>query len=81
MQQGASILHAFEYLQTLQAWWWPFCRIMAVFALAPIFSHKAIPARLRILLGLALTVPLGVALPCPPAIDPLSAQRLLVALE
>lgn len=81
MQHGASILQAFDTLQLLQAWWWPFCRIMAVFALAPIFSHKAIPLRLRILLGLALTVALGSALPRPSQIDPLSAQGLLVALE
>ena len=81
MQHGASFLQVFDTLHTLQAWWWPFCRIMAVFALAPIFSHKAIPLRLRILLGLALTVALGAALPRPPAIDPFSAQGLLVALE
>ena len=58
------IMQAGQYLQSLLAYWWPFCRIMAVFALAPLFSHKAFGVRMRVLLAMALTVVL--TLPCRP---------------
>ncbi|MBV2205530.1 MAG: flagellar biosynthetic protein FliR [Pseudomonas sp.] len=76
-----ALLHAGQYLQSLQAYWWPFCRIMAVFSLAPLFSHKAISVRVRVLLALALTLVLSAALPAPPVLDPLSPAGLLTALE
>ncbi len=70
-----------HYLQSLLAYWWPFCRIMAVFSLAPLFNHKAISVRVRVLLALVLTVTLAAALPKPPLIDPLSLAGILTALE
>jgi len=75
------LMHAGHYLQSLLAYWWPFCRIMAVFSLAPMFSHKAISVRVRILLALALTLVLGAALPTPPNLDPLSLAGMLAAIE
>lgn len=75
------VLHLSSYLSGLQAYWWPFCRIMAVLSMAPIFSHKSISVRLRILLALAITVALGKALPAMPVIDPLSLQGLLGTVE
>ena len=74
------LMHAGHYLQSLLAYWWPFCRIMAVFSLAPMFSHKAISVRVRILLALALTLVLGAALPTPPNLDPLSLAGMLAAI-
>ena len=70
-----------QYLQSLIGYWWPFCRILAVFSLAPLFSHKAISRRVRVLLALALTVALAAALPASPALDPLSYQGILVTFE
>jgi flagellar biosynthetic protein FliR len=70
-----------QYLQSLIGYWWPFCRIMAVFSLAPLFNHKAISVRVRVLLALALTVALAAALPDSPDLDPLSARGILVTLE
>ncbi|MDC6625425.1 flagellar biosynthetic protein FliR, partial [Leclercia adecarboxylata] len=75
------LMHAGQYLQSLLAYWWPFCRIMAVLSLAPMFSHKAISVRVRILLALALTLVLGAALPTPPTLDPLSLAGMLAAIE
>jgi len=75
------LMHAGQYLQSLLAYWWPFCRIMAVFSLAPMFSHKAISVRVRILLALALTLVLGAALPAPPNLDPLSLAGMLASIE
>lgn len=75
------VLHATSYLTSLQAYWWPFCRILALFSMAPLFNHRAVSVRVRILLALALTVALGASLPEMPLIDPLSLKGLLTALE
>ena len=76
-----SLLHATSYLTSLQAYWWPFCRILAVLAMAPLFNHKALTIRVRVLLALAMTVALSGALPDMPLIDPLSARGVLTTLE
>jgi len=81
MQESASIFQAGQWLQQLQGYWWPFCRILALFSFAPLFSHKAVAKRVRILLALAVTVALAAALPAMPRIDPLSLHGLLAALE
>ncbi|MCY1337767.1 flagellar biosynthetic protein FliR [compost metagenome] len=81
MPANEPLLHATQYLHTLQSYWWPFCRIMALFGLAPMFSHKALSVRLRVVLALALTVTLAAALPDMPAIDPLSLRGVLTTLE
>ena len=78
---GEPPLQAGQYLQLLLGYWWPFCRIMAVFMLAPLFSQKSLPTRVNILLALLLTMTLAGALPKPPAIDPLSLQGILITVE
>lgn len=75
------LLQTGELLQLLLAYWWPFCRIMALFSLAPLFNHKAVPLQVRILIALALTLGLAGSLPPPPMIEPLSLLGLSVALE
>lgn len=81
MPSQEPLLHASQYLQTLQAYWWPFCRILAVFSMAPLFNHTALTVKVRILLALALTIALGAALPTPPLIEALSLRGLLTTLE
>ncbi|MBC9249821.1 flagellar biosynthetic protein FliR [Pseudomonas alcaligenes] len=78
---GEPIFQAGHYLQQLQGYWWPFCRILALFSFAPLFSHKAVPKQVRLLLALAVTLALAAALPAPAQIDPLSLHGLLTALE
>jgi len=75
------IMLATQYLQSLLGYWWPFCRIMAVFSLAPLFSHKALSIRVRVLLAMALTGVLTASLPPAPSFDPLSVQGILVTFE
>lgn len=75
------LFDATRYLASLQVYWWPFCRILALFSMAPLFNHRAVSVRVRILLALALTIALGAALPDMPEIDPLSLKGLLTALE
>lgn len=81
MHSNESLLQASQYLQEMQRYWWPFCRITALLALAPVLNHKSLPMRVRILLALALTLALSAALPKPPAIEALSPAGLLASLE
>lgn len=75
------IMQAGQYLQSLLVYWWPFCRIMAVFSLAPLFNHKALSVRVRVLLAMVLTGVLTAALPASPTLDPLSLKGILTAIE
>ena len=81
MHANESLLQASQYLQELQRYWWPFCRIMAMLAMAPLLNHRSLPRQVRILLAIGLTLALAGALPRPPAIEALSAEGLLAALE
>ena len=81
MHESASIFQAGQYLQQLQGYWWPFCRIVALFSFAPLFSHRAMPRQARILVAMATTLALSAALPQMPDIDPLSLHGLLATLE
>jgi flagellar biosynthetic protein FliR len=56
MEQG---LYPF-LLHWLQILWWPFARIMALLAFAPIFGDPTVPQRVRVIIALVLAV---VALP------------------
>lgn len=76
-----ALFDANQYLLSMQAYWWPFCRFLAVFTLAPLFSHKAFSMPARILLALILTLALGSALPTPPMINPMSVAGLVTTLE
>lgn len=81
MLVNESLLEASQYLQEMQRYWWPFCRIMALATTAPVLGHKSLPKRVRVLLVLALTLALSTALPRPPQLDPLSAPGILAAIE
>ncbi|HWV08130.1 MAG TPA: flagellar biosynthetic protein FliR [Pseudomonas sp.] len=81
MQASEPLLQASQYLNAMLAYWWPFCRILALFSMAPLFNHKALSIRARVLLALALTIALGASLPEPPQIEPLSLKGLLTTLE
>lgn len=74
-------MQASQLLQGMQDYWWPFCRILALFSMAPLFNHKALSMRVRTLLALALTLALAKALPPAPQINPLSLQGVLTSLE
>ncbi|NMG69054.1 flagellar biosynthetic protein FliR [Parazoarcus communis] len=76
-----ALFDANRLLLQAQAYWWPFCRILAVLTLAPVFSHSAVSIRIRVLLALALTLALGGALPAPPTLEALSLAGILATLE
>ncbi|HUN68677.1 MAG TPA: flagellar biosynthetic protein FliR [Burkholderiales bacterium] len=71
----------------LEAWLaagiWPFLRILALFASAPLLSHRSVPHRVKIGLAVALTLIVAPGLPPAPAgADPawLLAQQLAIGL-
>ena len=81
MNATEPLMQASQYLHALQGYWWPFCRLLAVFSMAPLFNHKAVSKKVRVLLALVVTVAIGGALPQVADINPLSAQGVLVTLE
>ncbi|HQU15074.1 MAG: flagellar biosynthetic protein FliR [Chromatiales bacterium 21-64-14] len=60
---------------------WPFIRIGAMLSVAPIFAGRMVPAQVRIILALALTWVIVPGLAPAPAVDPLSAQGLLITVQ
>jgi flagellar biosynthetic protein FliR len=60
---------------------WPFFRIAAVIAVAPIFGARTVPVRIRLGLALVLTLIVAPVLPPAPALDPISPLGLLVTVQ
>ena len=46
----------------------PLTRILALLATAPVFNNAALPVRIRLVAGLAITFALAPAMPAPPPI-------------
>ncbi|MBM3114728.1 flagellar biosynthetic protein FliR [Jeongeupia naejangsanensis] len=65
----------------LAAVWWPFCRFMAAFSMAPILGDGMVPVRVRVLLSLGLAIVTLPALQAATHIDPFSARGIVVAIE
>lgn len=59
---------------------WPFIRLLALFASAPLFGEKAIPARAKVGIALAATLLLAPALP-PVDVPPVSGAGLWLAVQ
>ncbi len=64
----------------IMAWvapiFWPFLRVLAVFASAPIFSSRSVPMRTKIGLAFVIAVCIQPALPEPPMISLTSSEAL-----
>lgn len=60
---------------------WPFMRIGAMFAAAPVFSARSVPVRIRILLALFISWILIPVIPEPPAVELISGEALIISLS
>lgn len=60
---------------------WPFMRIGAMFAAAPIFSARSVPVRIRILLAFFIASILVPVIPPPPAVDLISGEALIISIS
>ena len=59
---------------------WPLIRISAMFVALPLFSLRAVPARVRLILSLAITLVIIPVLPSYPMVEMFSYQGFLVAV-
>ncbi len=65
----------------LGMWFWPFVRIGACLMVAPVFGARFVPARLRVVLAGAITVPVVPLLPVSPDMALLSVAGALVTVQ
>ncbi len=55
-----------QFVQWLGIYFWPMLRIMALISTAPILSEKSVPKRVKIGLGMVITI---IVAPSLPAVD------------
>jgi len=71
--------------ELLQTWvmglLWPLTRVLGVIAVAPVLSHVAVPKRVRLGLGIIITLMLIPTIPPIPAIDLFSFKALLILVQ
>ncbi|WP_373988511.1 flagellar biosynthetic protein FliR [Duganella sp. BuS-21] len=60
---------------------WPLTRILALLAASPLFGNKAVPASVKVSLGVGLALIVAPAVPAWPATDPLSMAGLLILAQ
>jgi flagellar biosynthesis protein FliR len=60
---------------------WPLTRILGVISVAPLFGNVSVPARVKISLGILLSLIVAPTVPALPAIDPMSANGLLILVQ
>lgn len=69
----------------LSAWYgavfWPLVRVLALFSVAPLLSHRAIPARIKVALAFGVALVLMPNVSAPPLVDALSAAGLALLLQ
>jgi flagellar biosynthetic protein FliR len=70
-----------DIIHMLQTYIWPFLRVSAMMLAAPIFSAASFSVRARVLLAVMIAILVVPILPAAPAVDPLSAVGLLLALR
>ncbi|MDD1621141.1 MAG: flagellar biosynthetic protein FliR [Methylococcaceae bacterium] len=70
-----------ELLNYLASFIWPFFRVSSMFVTVPVFSVASVPARLRVLTGLLITLAILPTLPPMPAIDVFSSQGWMVTIQ
>lgn len=70
-----------ELLTLLASFIWPLIRISSMFISLPIFSVKALPAKVRMIVSFLITLVIVPVLPAPPAIAMFSYQGFLVTVQ
>lgn len=59
-------------------WLWPFCRVMALFSVAPLLYHRSVPAQIKIALSILIASIVAPTLSSP--VIPLSSPAALAVL-
>ncbi len=63
------------------SWLWPFIRIGAMLAVAPLFSARYVPVRIRLGLAVAVTMVVAPTIPAIPSVAPFSGEGFLIASQ
>jgi flagellar biosynthetic protein FliR len=71
--------------EQLAAWYgavfWPLVRVLALLSVAPLLSHRAVPVRIRLALGLAIAFVLVPLVPAPPITDALGGAGVALLAQ
>ena len=65
----------------IAAFLWPLTRILGLIATAPLFGNLSIPVRVKLGLGIMLTLVIAPTVPAVPAADPMSLAGLLITIQ
>lgn len=65
----------------INSFFWPFVRLLALISTAPLLNHRSVPVRLKIGLAIACALVVAPTLPSPPAVEPFSADGVLLLLH
>lgn len=68
-------------LTALASFIWPFIRISSMFISIPVFSIRALPAKIRVMAALLITLVVIPLLPDPPNVELFSYQGFMVTLQ
>ncbi len=60
---------------------WPFLRVSAMFAAAPLFSSRMLPVRVRVVVALLLSILILPLIDRAPAVDPLGPAGMLISVN
>ena len=60
---------------------WPLTRILGLVAAAPLFGNRSVPVRVKVGLGVALSLIVAPVVPPVPAMDPMSMQGMLIVAQ
>lgn len=74
-------LSSAEMYTWIAAFLWPLTRILGLIATAPLFGNLAVPARVKIGLGVMLALVIAPTVPALPAMDPMSLAGLLILVQ
>lgn len=70
-----------ELLSALASYVWPFMRISSMFISIPVFSVRALPAKIRVIAGLLITLVLAPVLPDMPTVAMFSYLGFLITVQ
>ncbi len=70
-----------EIMSWVGAFMWPLFRIAALVGTAPVFGARTVPANVKIIFAVLLTIIVAPILPSPPAVDPLSGEAVLIVMN
>lgn len=60
---------------------WPLTRIIGLISVAPLYGNVSVPARVKIALGIMLSLIVAPLISTPPDIDPMSAAGVLILIQ